>query len=227
MKRWGILVTGIYVIMLTALTLPLLYATFGPKDMTNAYQIYQQLPYWVVILVMICAEMLLLFVPVHYAERRPKGRRPLLVPVITSALLMGILTALFFSSIVLAIWGDDGPPRIDRVTDHISEGGVLCIILGIMIALWVGWAFIFHHRFRAESPEGLMERVTTWMLRGSIIELLIAVSCHVIVRRRDDCCAPLGTFIGIAAGFSVMLLSFGPGIIFLFAARRRKLNSKG
>jgi hypothetical protein len=31
---------------------------------------------------------------------------------------------------------------------------------------------------------------------------------------------------GIVTGISVMLLSFGPGVLFLFAARRRRLQAK-
>jgi len=52
------------------------------------------------------------------------------------------------------------------------------------------------------------------------------VPSHVIVRRRDDCCAPAGTFWGIATGISVMLLCFGPGVFFLFVERFQRLKPK-
>jgi len=65
------------------------------------------------------------------------------------------------------------------------------------------------------------------LLRGSILELLVAVPSHIIVRQRNECCAPIVTFWGIVTGISVMLLSFGPGVLFLFAARvRRKKNQR-
>ena len=64
------------------------------------------------------------------------------------------------------------------------------------------------------------------LLRGSVLELIIAVPCHVIVRRRDDCCAPVGTFWGIATGIALMLLCFGPGVFYLFAERARRLKPK-
>jgi len=44
--------------------------------------------------------------------------------------------------------------------------------------------------------------------------------------RRHDCCAPGGTFWGIAAGISVMLLCFGPGVFFLFVERFQRLRPK-
>ena len=65
----------------------------------------------------------------------------------------------------------------------------------------------------------LTRRRMRWLLAGSILELLAAVPSHVIVRERDDCSAPAGTFFGICCGISVMLLSFGPGVFFLFARR--------
>ena len=59
-------------------------------------------------------------------------------------------------------------------------------------------------------------------MRGSILELLIAVPSHIIVRHKDVCCAHAVTAAGIAAGLAVMFFSFGPGIYFLYVERIRK-----
>ncbi len=63
-----------------------------------------------------------------------------------------------------------------------------------------------------------------WLLRGSILELLVAVPSHIVVRQRGVCCAPAGTFWGITTGLAVMLLAFGPGVFFLYVARCRRLR---
>jgi len=80
----------------------------------------------------------------------------------------------------------------------------------------------FYHYAKADEAETLVQRTTRWLLRGSILELLVAVPSHIIVRQREECCAPIVSFWGIVTGISVMLLSFGPGVLFLFAARIRQ-----
>jgi hypothetical protein len=41
----------------------------------------------------------------------------------------------------------------------------------------------------------------------------------VIVRRRDECCAPMISSFGIATGVAVMLLCFGPSVLLLYKKR--------
>src|SRR5664279_915497 len=101
----------------------------------------------------------------------------------------------------------------------------LSVFVPVLI-FWLVWAFVFRRAAKSDEPDALLKRVTRWLLRGSILELIIAVPSHVIVRRRDDCCAPIGTFWGIATGISVMLLCFGPGVFFLFVERCRRLQPK-
>jgi hypothetical protein len=101
-------------------------------------------------------------------------------------------------------------------------GGTLTIIA----CFWLPWTLVFFRFARAADSELLLQRITRWLLRGSILELLVAVPSHIIVRRREDCCAPGGTFWGITMGLSVMLLCFGPAVFFLFAERFNRLQPK-
>ncbi|MCU0787347.1 MAG: hypothetical protein MUC91_04040, partial [Verrucomicrobia bacterium] len=84
--------------------------------------------------------------------------------------------------------------------------------LNLILIFWVFWGLLFWRFARADAPAGMFQRCLNWLLRGSILELLIAVPSHIIVRRRGDCCAPGATFLGIVTGVAVMLLCFGPGV---------------
>jgi hypothetical protein len=88
---------------------------------------------------------------------------------------------------------------------------------GAWVALWVLWGVFFYLYFRNSTQA--VTRVISWLLKGSVLELLIAVPCHVIVRRRGDCSAPAATSFGIVTGIAVMLLCFGPSVLFLFKKR--------
>ena len=64
-----------------------------------------------------------------------------------------------------------------------------------------------------------MARAIGWLLRGSVLELLIAVPAYVMVRQRGDCSAPVVTSFGIVTGLAIMLFAFGPGVLSLYKKR--------
>ena len=172
--------------------------------------------------VLVAGQILLLLVPVNLAERRLPACRKLKVPVIVTAFFLANLFAAGVFSVLCAIFTDKAlsifsftnwllghhaanqPETVDTTT-----GGVWTTIFLIIGLCWLVWGFIFNRFAKSDEPDSLIKRSTRWLLRGSILELLIAVPSHVIVRRRDDCCAPLGSFWGIVIGISVMLLCFG------------------
>ena len=86
------------------------------------------------------------------------------------------------------------------------------------------WAFLFYRFAKTTDTDSFIARMLKWLITGSILELLVAVPCHVIVRHKDVCCAQGLTFYGIAAGLAVMALAFGPGIAFLILKRARGLK---
>ncbi|MHC4455814.1 MAG: hypothetical protein ACYS0I_01800 [Planctomycetota bacterium] len=71
-----------------------------------------------------------------------------------------------------------------------------------------------------------IERPGSAFVCGSIVELLVAVPSHIIVRRRDECSAPGFTYLGIAAGLVLMAIAFGPGLFFLFCKRFEKMKPR-
>ena len=103
----------------------------------------------------------------------------------------------------------------DKFLDQYWRGAAQ--MFGIWAAIWVLWGIVFYLYFRNSTQ--VTTRAVSWLLKGSVLELLIAVPAHVWVRRRGDCSAPLATSFGIVTGIAVMLLSFGPSVLLLYKRR--------
>jgi hypothetical protein len=242
LKRWAFFTVLIYVAALLLLTFPVVYLAFAGKNNTvrQAADTYFSWIYWLWLGVFVAGQILLLLVPIDISERRLPSRRKLKVPVIVGAFLLGNLFLAGLLSLLCAIFRDGGFVIFDvqnlfiwiantlNPNQHLQPSSQSSFLGGIwpMLVCWFVWAFIFRRAARTDDPDALIKRLMRWLLRGSILELLVAVPSHVIVRRRDDCCAPAGTFWGIATGISVMLLCFGPGVYFLFVERFERLKPK-
>ena len=237
MKRWAVLTVLLYALALLALTAPVLLAALGnwglkenQFGLQDVFHVYGHWAYWLWLGILLAGQSLLLLLPIHIAERRLPARRPLKIPIIVTAFFLANLLFAGIFSVLCAVFKDKAFDGFDLTllfrpqSDNQSSNGAPFTMILTVIVFWILWAFIFRRFAKADDEPSFVKRCTRWLLRGSILELLIAVPSHVIVRRRDDCCAPAGTFWGIATGISVMLLCFGPGVYFLFVERMQKLK---
>ena len=211
MKRWALLTVALYVVFLSLLGLPMFLlsrAKDEPAEVISAFYIW-------IAPVLILAQVVLLLVPLSAARERPVKRRGILASGIISAILMGAMTLLFLSFVLLMIFGEN------RGWDHGAW-----LFYGSFAIFWLVWGGVFWRSYSSKDPAAFTSTMTRWLLRGSILELLIAVPSHIISRRRNECCAPPITLLGIATGLSVAALSFGPGIFLLFAQRIRDKKGK-
>jgi len=213
----------------------------------EAFGIFGGWGYWIWLAVLGASQALLLLVPVKAAEGRLKARRPVLVPIITASFLLANLFATGVFAFACLLFDDDAfkyfealgqatgklidaVPSASNALNQLNlqpndETFIALSTVGSTLAVcWLIWGFVFYRFAREDGPESLVKRITRWLLRGSILELLVAVPSHIVVRHRDSCCAPGGTFWGITTGLSVMLLAFGPGVFFLFVERFRRLR---
>jgi hypothetical protein len=226
MKRWAVIVAVLYALMLCVLALPFVLAAFFPltslpntgEALKAEAEFYGAWQLWLWLVVMGLAQAAMLAVPVSLASRRPMTRRPLALTVLASALMMGgLVTGGIFSLSEFAFGGQES---------NMAPGDdlALWIPIGMGVLAWCGWGLIFFRLSRTMEPQDFVSRLCKSLLKGSILELLIAVPTHIVARCRDYCCAGFMTFIGLTLGMSVMLFSFGPGVFFLFVARWRRLH---
>jgi hypothetical protein len=214
MRKWGIVITLVYALFLLGFLVPVLISLSGfasdhPQgllstltDLSNVWIV------WLTAGLLAIAEGVLLFLSVDTSQKRLKPRSNILISYSVTAFLFALLMFAGLSSLGAAVYNDK---FIDRFWP--GYGQVLACVAG----LWLLWAAVFFLYFRNAIPTAT--RLVSWLLRGSILELLIAVPCHVMVRRRDDCSAPVATSFGIVTGIAVMFLSFGPSVLLLYKKR--------
>jgi len=221
MTKWAFLTVLLYISLVVLLFVPVvlwvvdIIAGEG-NSFLELFGIYGYWPLWLVYGVMVLIQVLLLIFPVAKYKGKPKPQRAIWVPVITSAFLFTILFVAFVVSVAAGICGDY------VVSTPVSTLG----ILGLIVFSWAIWAIVFYRFGHIADRESFVENITRWLVKGSIVELLVAIPCHIIVRHKNQCCAPGLTFFGIAAGLVIMAFAFGPGIFFLFLKRFRKLQPK-
>ena len=217
MRKWGIVVTLFYAAAVVLLLVPaavlLVEHWKGVATLhSHIIETYSNWATWVCVAVFVLGQVLLLSLSVDLSQRRLKPRTHILISALVTGLFLALLSCGAVLSMALAIRGD-------RIDDW-----ALSLFRWVPLAAWLGWAVVFYRY--SKDTEDSITRAVTWLLRGSVLELLIAVPSHVIVRRRDDCCAPFGTGIGIASGLAIMLLSFGPSVIFLFKKRMERIKTR-
>ncbi len=254
MKRWAVITVGLYAVNLLVLTTPVLALALGnwwggaggpslrPDELTIPYSEWF---YWVWFGVPVITQALLLLVPIGIAERRPPPRRPVMLPIVVTSFLLGNLFLAGGLTVLVLLFGDNAFEALFKIAEFLQTDSATLPIreyvfsrsnnfgfpwevfftFGVYLSIcWMVWMGIFYRYSREDSSEGVIHRSVKWLLRGSILELLVAVPSHIVVRQRDDCCAPVGTFWGITTGLAVMLLAFGPGVFFLFVERCRRLR---
>lgn len=187
----------------------------APGIFDRVLEIYKAWQFWIWCGIIMLIQASLLLVPVKVPEAAAVPKRHIRVTVLTIAFLFSILLCGFVCSVAFAIFGDD-----------ILIDPFIWLLAGFIIIAWIFWSYIFFRYSKKTTSELFVRKGIGWLIKGSVLELLVAVPSHIIVRRRGDCCAPGFTSLGIAAGVVIMLIAFGPGLYFLFKARFERMRPK-
>ena len=145
-----------------------------------------------------------------------QARRHIAFPIVGALLLFLVLAFCIWLTLISALFGHGG-----------GETWILVLAL-FVLAVWIGWAVFFFRYFKARGTDNLVRKACNWLVKGSVLEILIGIPTLIITIRRDDCCAPHATAWGMIVAFSIMFIAFGPGIVFLYMDRlaRRQARKK-
>ncbi len=219
MRNWGIVVTAFYaivVLLLLSFGVVLLAEDWWAFESWDQSDLVELMSYSLIpTAILVCGQALLLFLSVDTSWRRLKAQRHAKVTAGLVGILVSILTVAVFFAIAMAHSGDNFDVPVLVVREGLEIGVLLATIAGI----WGFWGVVFY-RFSKRSSN-VTDSAMSWLIKGSVLELLVAVPCHIIVRQREWCCAQYVSAYGIAAGIAVMLLAFGPSALLLY---KRKLD---
>ena len=211
MKRWPIVIIMFYVLAVVGQSYWFYLMTsvkYGVKDF-----LVSLVPLSPSLVIVVGGGLMLMAVRVEIKFQRLQARRSIVVPAIAACLLFLILVFSGLMSLTIGIWGDN-------FFNVLFEPEPYCYYFFLSIGVvWCVWAWVFYRYFKARGTESFVWRALNWLLAGSVLELLVAVPSHIISCRRNDCCASGYSFWGITIGLSIMLLSLGPGIVFLYMER--------
>jgi hypothetical protein len=220
MKRWGILITIFYLVVTLLLIAPgfiSLVSKWHSIDhlVRESLQAYQEWAVWIWAGIIVGGQALLLFLSVDTSWRRTQPRRHVAVTAALASFFAAVLTGAALFALEVSAYGDHAPPLWKG-----KEGWFAVTMVAIWIGAWIFWGTLFYRYYRDSS--NAVSAAVTWLLKGSVLELIVAVPAHVIVRQRGDCSAPVVTGFGIVTGIAIMLLCFGPGVLALY---KKKLDT--
>jgi hypothetical protein len=222
MRKWGIIITLFYALIVLGLLLPVYLflgtdgKVFSQNFYNNVINSYEYYGVWLFFTVVLSGQAILLFLSVDTSFKHRKPRAHVAISYIAASMLFALLTFAAILSIGIAAYGGSfGGKHADSTPQ----------VLGFCAFLWLLWGILFYLYFRNSSDA--TTRLVSWLLKGSVLELLIAIPSHVIVRRRDECTAPIVTSFGIVTGIAVMLLCFGPSVLLLYKKRMDAYGERG
>lgn len=221
MRRWGLLVSAVYLLLLYLLFLPLWSFLIDDsviwivefEDIDWDWDSIEALMFIGLMILPVLGLLLsqaVLFVSVDRSFRRPIPRSSLQRIVWTTAFATGLLTT---GALISVAWAIDTAWK-SAFTD--SEFGFTLLMLS-WIPAWIAWGLAFNRYVKDEGS--LVHKMVSRLLAGSVLELLVAVPCHVYIRYKEECSAPIFSGWGIVTGIAVMLLALGPGVLLLYRKR--------
>jgi hypothetical protein len=204
--KWVWAIVAVYLLVFGAILLQPLWAKLSsPDDITGL----------VIATIASCLTALcglgLVFTPVRIGRRRPITRGNVWIPIVTSGFLAGALALGAALALVECF-------KIDE--QWLTP---ICVGAGLV---WIAWSIVFWLMCGTREPGAVARWLHRVLFAGSVAELLVAVPCHVIVRRRGECCGGILTGTAICIGVFVMVISIGPSVAFLYYRRWKQITGK-
>jgi hypothetical protein len=172
----------------------------------------------------------MLLMPLGVSSKRRVTKGPLWATLIAGGAVATLLTlGSFFIGIAIA--EEVGPESNSSVADSDdqtkeSSPVLSALLLSVTLIAWPAWTTLFIKLFKDSHQAFIEGRFYRLLLRGSILELLVAVPVHLYVRRKDDCSVGIWSGAAIVVGTLAAFLVIGPGLLMWYVVRAQALRTK-
>jgi len=182
MRKWGLVITLFYALIILVLLFPAKVLLIGDYSGGSGFhdrlrEAYAAWTTWTFVGILVGGQALLLFLKVDTSFKKLKARNHILVSCAITALLLALLTFAGAASLRMS-FRDDVFGFLDRASYEAALGW----IFGTCALLWLIWGVVFYRTSRGSGDPSA--RAAAWMLRGSVLELLIAVPAQPVGQRR-------------------------------------------
>jgi hypothetical protein len=143
MRKWGIIISAFYALILLVLLVPggvLLFATpSAPADfLRGVEEVYGEWLLWVPLGILLISQALLLFFSVDMSEKRLKPRAHILVSCAAAGILTALLTSAVIWSLGFAIGGENIWDKLfAKQRDILFFWGILWGLWGVVFYLYL------------------------------------------------------------------------------------------
>ncbi len=155
MRKWGIVISVFYAVIVLGLLAPAAIPLAGgvksvQEFLLDARHIYVEWLAWIPIVALLGGQILLLFLSVDTSHRKLKPKTHIAISCIAAGALFGLLLFAAILSVGSAISGDKfGDGYLDTDASAIS----------LWVALWLIWGVVFYLYFRNSTTCNIATRV--------------------------------------------------------------------
>ena len=170
---------------------------------------------WPILVPLVLAQYLFLRVPVALACRQTVQAGTRWSTVLAASFMMGVVVVGAGMSITEVLYGGMLDPESRQ-----GKG----VAIDLMLISWVCCAIYFNVALQSSSLDRAMARLRTFLLFGSLIELMVAIPMHIVVSQRDYHYVGAMTSLGLICGISGLLFAVGPALYDHLAERWKHMH---
>lgn len=145
-------------------------------------------------------------------------------PLKTSIFAAGLMAMLLTAGVITLLL--EFPNWWETIMDNDEglNGYIPLVILAVLLTVWAIWTWIFFVYWRQGDRYTQLGKMIRGLVAGSILETIIAVPVHIWATRQRECYCLRGTYTTLILAATVLIWAFGPGIIFLYMHKKRRIE---